>query len=229
MGTIGPASRFLRRVARSLRAHGVRGVAKRVAWPWIIHVRLHERHIWYELDLRAAHPPCHLPGGFESRRADESDLPNVADLPDAAPVSRMRRLRDKGHDLWLVERDGAIAFVCWIFRGRAPVTAAKGGWIELPDTIVSLEDSLTVAAFRGRGIAPGAWSAIAEALRAEGVHALITKIEDHNRASRAAVAKAGFREVAEMTLDRDWGRSHVTVSPSTGTGRLLASLIVGQR
>jgi RimJ/RimL family protein N-acetyltransferase len=119
-----------------------------------------------------------------------------------------------------------VVFVCWIFRGCTPVAGVKGGWIDLPGTIVCLEDSLTARPFRGLGIAPGAWCALADRLEDEGVHTIVTKVEVSNRASRVAVTKAGFRETAEMTLDREWGRTRVAVVPEgDGTGSVLARLI----
>ena len=55
---------------------------------------------------------------------------------------------------------------------------------------------------------------------------VVTKIEDWNTPSRVAVGKAGFVETADMTLDREWGRSRVAVFPNgDGNGQLLAELI----
>jgi RimJ/RimL family protein N-acetyltransferase len=162
------------------------------------------------------------------RPAEESDLAQIAALPEATNVPVMRRLRAEGHELWIVGGNAGVVFACWIFRGRAPVAAAKGRWIEIPDSVICLEDSLTAPAFRGRGIAPGAWCALADRLGDEGVRAIVTKTEYLNRPSRRALAKTGFREIAEMTLDREWGRSRVAVSPDgDGSGQLLASLITG--
>jgi RimJ/RimL family protein N-acetyltransferase len=140
----------------------------------------------------------------------------------------MRRLRAAGHQPWIVERGGRVGFICWIHRRRAPVAGVRGGWIDLPPEVVGLEGSLTLPAFRGQGIARGAWSEVADGLAGEGVHAVVTKVEEQNGASRAALGRAGFREVAAMTLDRSWGRSRVTVRPTgDGAGPLLAQLIAG--
>lgn len=227
IASIGQPSQLVRRGFGSVRARGVTGAVRWAARPWILRVRAHERHVWYELDLRAERRRRDLPPGFILAQAEDPDLPKIAELPEAATVPTLRRLRDDGHDLWLVKHDDAVAFVCWIFRHRARVIAAKGGWIELPRGVACLEDSLTAAGLRGRGIAPGAWSAIADTLRSDGMEAMVTKVEEQNAASRTAVVKAGFREIAQMTLDREWGRSRVTVSPLAGrkTGAALAELI----
>ena len=193
---------------------------------WARHVRTHQHHVWYELDLRGSRPRRDLPDGFALRAAEDSDLPLVAEIPMATSAPILRDLQAEGHDLWVVKGGGHVAFVCWIFRGRAPVAGIKGGWLGLPSTIVCLEDSLTAPEFRGRGIAPGAWCAIADRLEREGVQAIVTKIEDWNTPSRVAVGKAGFVETADMTLDREWGRSRVAVFPNgDGNGQLLAELI----
>jgi RimJ/RimL family protein N-acetyltransferase len=74
-----------------------------------------------------------------------------------------------------------------------------------------LEDSVTASAARGRGVAPGAWTAIAEGLAAEGVRRLITKVEVDNIPSRRAVEKVGFRAVSLMDFVRVGGRGRTRV------------------
>ena len=51
---------------------------------------------------------------------------------------RLQRVAWEDHELWVAETGGHPAFACWIFRGRAPVAAAKGHWIDLPSPIVCL-------------------------------------------------------------------------------------------
>jgi RimJ/RimL family protein N-acetyltransferase len=67
---------------------------------------------------------------------------------------------------------------------------------------VCLEDSVTSAAARGRGIAPAAWGAIADTLALEGQRKMITKVTVENTASRRAVTKSGFEEIALMHFRR---------------------------
>ena len=219
-------ARLPERALRTARVYGLRGTATRISRLLLQRVRAHHRHLWYELDLRGSRSRRELPAGFELTRAEDLDLADIAALPEAPSVPVMSGLRAKGHEVWLVRGGGRVVFVCWIFRDRAPVGGVSGGWIDLPSTIVCLEDSLTVPELRGRGIAPGAWSELADQLHDEGVHAIVTKVEDWNNASHVAVSKVGFQEIATMTLDRRWGRTRVTVEASGGgTGRLLGSLI----
>jgi RimJ/RimL family protein N-acetyltransferase len=228
MGELRTVWRFCERGVIAVRRHGARGAFARATRRFVRRLHAHERHTWYELDLRTSRPGLALPQDFALRAADDADLAQIATLPEATTVPVMRRLRAEGHELWIVDGSGVVAFVCWIFRARAPVAAAKGHWIDLPHSVVCLEDSLTAPAFRGQGIAPGAWCALADRLQSEGVQAMVTKVEDWNRPSHRALAKAGFRETAEMTLDREWGRSRVTVTAvGGGTGPLLARLIAG--
>jgi RimJ/RimL family protein N-acetyltransferase len=215
------------RAAQALRRHGARGSARIAVRRFGRRLYARERHLWYELDARGPRPSRELPAGFVLRQASDRDLSAIGALPEADSVPAMRRWRAHGHELWMVESDGGeVAFACWIFRERAPVAAAAGGWIDLPATIVCFEDSLTARSFRGRGIAPGAWCELADRLRDEGVEVIVTKVEVWNEPSRRAVAKAGFREIATMALDRRFGRRRVAVTPAGGaTGPLLTALI----
>ena len=106
--------------------------------------------------------------------------------------------------------------------------AAPGGWLELPADTVVLEDSATTPRARGRGIAPGAWTAIADSLRDEGLVHMITKVGVENEASRKAVAKAGFRDVGVMRMVKTGPRKRTTVDRSDpGVGAELAARLVG--
>ncbi len=118
------------------------------------------------------------------------------------------------------------AFSCWVFHGRAPVLAARGGWLALPPGVVCLEDSVTNPDYRGRGIAPAAWGGIAATLHARGLTSLITKVAVDNAPSRKACLKAGFVEVGTMRLTRVGPRYRVVVEdPSGATGPLLAAAL----
>jgi GNAT superfamily N-acetyltransferase len=68
--------------------------------------------------------------------------------------------------------------------------------------MVCLEDSVTAPLARGRGVAPAAWSAIADELAGEGVRRMITKVRVDNLPSRKAVEKVGFEGVALMHFKR---------------------------
>jgi len=222
--------RFCERAVIAIRRHGARRAVARAARRLVRRLHAHEQHTWYELDLQVSRPRLALPQDLRLRLAEDDDLAQIEALPDTTSVPVMRRLRSEGHQLWIVDGHSGVGFVCWVFRTRAPVAAAKGRWIDLPDSVVCVEDSLTAPAMRGRGIAPGAWCALADRLEADGVQALVTKVEQWNLPSHRALAKTGFRPTAEMKLDRAWGRSRVAATPlGGGTGALLAGLIVGGR
>lgn len=177
---------------------------------------LDETHIWLALALGPGRPRRELPEGFVLRRASEADLAAVEQLPDAAPAAALRRDLIPGHDLWIAEANGRIAFACWLHRGEVPVFAARDGVLRLPDGVCCLEDSTTSPEFRGRGVAPAAWSSIATTFEAEGYSVMITKIEARNEASARALEKAGFAAVARMHLVRRWPNTHVTLSDVRG-------------
>ncbi len=207
---------MIERAQRGLRRFGLAGIATRAAALAGRSISrtlyLQERHIWYALDLTEARPRPELPGGFTLHQASDTDLPLLEQLQTIGGVEAAQRHRD-GADLWLVQAEGQPAFACWIFLKRAPVLAARGGWLPLPAATACLEDSVTASLYRGRGLAAAAWSAIADDLAQRGIKTLITKVAEDNTASRRAVEKVGFVPTALMSLTRLAMRAHVDVYP----------------
>jgi Acetyltransferase (GNAT) family len=182
---------------RMVRLHGVGGAARWAwegAWDRIV---FSERHIWYELSPPAERPRRELEPGLTLRRGQVADVALLEDLETVSPSDARSRI-ESGNDLWLVLDGEQLLFSCWIFRERTPVLAARGGGLSLPPGMVCLEDSVTGTAARGRGIAPAAWCAIADALKQEGQQRMVTKVTVENVPSRKAVEKVGFREAAIM-------------------------------
>jgi RimJ/RimL family protein N-acetyltransferase len=201
---------------RGVRRFGVAGIATRAATLAGRSISrtlyLQERHIWYTLDLTAARAASALPDGFTLHRASDADVSLLEQLPTIGSLEAGQRRRD-GADLWLVQAGAQPAFACWIFRERAPVLAARGGWLTLPKGTACLEDSVTAPQSRGRGLAGAAWSAVADDLAHGGLTTLITKVAEDNTASRRAVEKVGFVPAALMSLTRLAMHSHVDVYP----------------
>ena len=212
---------------RGLRRHGLMGSMRRALSLTRQAVErlpyMHERHVWYRLDLKAPRPHIGLPAGIELVRAELADLGLLEQLETIGFVEARMRLA-AGAELWIAHEAGQAAFSCWIFYDRAPVLAAPGGWLTMPEGTACLEDSVASARYRGRGIAPAVWSGVADALLREGMAALITKVEESNSPCRRAIAKVGFQQVAEMEFERVWLRPHVRVSPN-GEYRYSAFLV----
>ena len=205
---------FLSRARRVINRHGLRGtlrLAVKKARP-----RASEQ-VWYRLDLGSDERPRRsLDDPFVLRRGGPEDADLVAQLPRDAAVAALTdedvRLRlDEGAELWLVTEEDRAAFACWIYRGHAPVPGANNDGAALPPDTVLLEDSIASPHFRGRSVAPRAWSEIGDALRAEGYSAMTTKVGVENEASRRAVEKAGFRAVGMMRNEQSPWRSKVRV------------------
>ena len=188
---------------------------------------------WYLLDLDRVEPRP-LADGYELRLAGERELgwvtqlvedsraeqaaaasseasskPRTMDVPGFSPEEMLRR-RQAGAQLWVAVNDDEAAFACWIFPRVAPMVQASGGIFELPDAVACLEDSLTSANHRGRGIAPAAWAAIAERLSDDGFELMITKVAVENVPSRRAVEKAGFRGATVIEYRRRGPRVRVS-------------------
>ena len=143
--------------------------------------------------------------------ATDADQDKIGMLPTPVPVDEARRRRAEGAQLWFVLHGEDPAFACWIFPERAPVRAAATRVLEMPEGVVTLEDSFTGADHRGKGIASAAWTEIARTVRGQGAEVVITKVAVENVPSRKAVVKAGFREASLMRLRRRGPRERVTV------------------
>jgi RimJ/RimL family protein N-acetyltransferase len=173
---------------------------------------LKEEHHWYQLDLRGERPHRDMPEGFRLVRATEQELPLLDTLPTVKLDEGERRLGE-GASLWLLLDGDRAAFACWIFYGRMPVPLANKGMLELPAGAAGLEDSVTSPDYRGRGLAPAAWSAISDRLVDDGYTALITKVAEENVPSRRAVEKAGFEDIALMRTMRMAARRRIEIAP----------------
>lgn len=209
----------------AVRRHGFRGLARIAAVRLRRPVYWRETFIWYELDLDGYSGDLPLADGYELVRADEGSL-DLAAVTGKKP-ELVRRTLAEGHDLWIVRAAaGDAAFSCWVYRGRAPEIAAQKGWFDLPAGVLCLEDSVTVAEHRGKGIAPAAWSAVAKVLAGEGAASMVTRVAEDNGASRHACRKAGFEEIGEMEFKRTWPRSSQRVLRARGTvGQQLAQAL----
>jgi hypothetical protein len=205
MGASGRMTHAVRRV----RSDGVGAAARHSLLLVRDQVYLAEEHVWYELDVAGDRPRRELPDEVRLMRAGDGELAGAVAMGQR--LEEVRERRAAGNDLWLAEDDGGPLFRCWIYRKRAPVLAAPGGWLELPPGTVCLEDSATTPRARGRGIAPGAWTGIADSLRDEGMDRMITKVGVENEPSRKAVVKSGFREVGVMRLVKTGPRKRTSM------------------
>lgn len=212
------------RLLSSVRRRGALETAKRFAAAALSPIVLRESHYWYTLDLRAERPRVELGDGFELVSATGATVAGYEELPTISPREAARRLGE-GNDGWIVRCDGRTVFGCWIFRERAPVLASPTGELVLPQGFVCLEDSVTARPFRGRGIAPGAWSAICDRLAGEGERWVVTKVEQPNVAVQHSLAKVGFVRTAEMRFSRILGRSRTVLqADESPPGRMLRPL-----
>jgi L-amino acid N-acyltransferase YncA len=209
-------------LVRRVRSDGVGATAKHSLDLARARLYLIEEHVWYQLDPAAERPRRELPDDVRLVCAGDDQLGGGVEM--GQDIWEIRQRRAAGNDLWLALDDDGALFRCWIYRKRSPVLAAPGGWLELPADTVVVEDSATAPRARGRGIAPGAWTGIADSLRDEGILHMLTKVAVENEPSRKAVAKAGFREIGVMRLVKAGPRKRTTMeSPAPGLGTELAS------
>jgi L-amino acid N-acyltransferase YncA len=204
----------LQRLRERLHEDGLGGMLRRVP-AWVGRALSNEfDQVWYVLDLGRVNPRP-LAEGYELMLVSDDDVGlitelvdtvhaeneaagnTVMDLPSFTPQETQSR-RAQGAQTWLVVKGREPAFACWIFPRKTPVISAVGGELELPAGAACLEDSVTGGNHRGKGIAPAAWTAIAERLPDQGFDVLITKVAVENVPSRKAVEKAGFVGAAIM-------------------------------
>jgi ribosomal protein S18 acetylase RimI-like enzyme len=209
--------RIANRIASILRREGASGAAAKASKRVGRQLFLREDHIWYAMVLAGDRPRRELPDGFEVRRGGVGDIDALEAIMNQ-PSAELARDNLGPGELYLVTRGDDVVFACWIYPDRAPVAAARGGWMQLPATVACLEDSGINPDFRGMGIAPAAWTAIADRLLERGIETLVTKVAVDNEASRRAVIKSGFAEVAEMRMRRIALLSRVQVLPMQAPG-----------
>lgn len=172
----------------------------------------HERHVWYSAttsDVKAIRP---LPKGLNLLRAGREHL-DLLSQSNLYGWSAAETFLAEGGDLWIVREGERPVFCCWIFRERIPTVAVRGGWKGLPSNTVCLEEAVTDPGYRGRGIAPAAWSLIAQTLNEEGVRKIVTKVEEANKSMRRALLKTGLHQVAMVDYLKMGGLSRVRVVP----------------
>jgi RimJ/RimL family protein N-acetyltransferase len=212
----GEAPSAVYRIRRYLRKYGLRSGIQRATGAVRQALVLDETHIWYELDLTAERPRVELAPEFSFRRAATAELPLIEALPTVSLVEAERRVA-AGNDLWFVMAGEQPAFACWTFPREMPVISAPGGTLMIPDGTVCLEDSVTSPDFRGRRLAPAAWTLLADRMQEKGVRSIITKIGEDNAASRKAILRSGFAEVGSARFRRVAGRRSSSIATSADT------------
>jgi GNAT superfamily N-acetyltransferase len=214
------------RARLTLRRNGALGTARRIAKRAGGYAVLSEDHVWFVLDAGAERPRPRIAPGLTLMRPGSSDLPLLEQLTTVVPREARARI-DAGNDLWLVLEDDRMLLNMWVFRGQTPAVAASGGLLPLPSDTVCLEDVEAVPAARGKGIAPAAYAAIADAVAAEGKRWIVNKTTVENKSAQRAVKKAGFEAVAQMHFRRRGRRSRTWLELFDGPGASFFAERVG--
>ncbi len=203
------------RLASQVQQSGVRPTAIQLARQARSMVWLDESHIWYELTFADASPDFPLGDDFVFCRGDQRDVERFARIPPVTSHYVRARLA-AGDDLWYARRGNDVAFFCWTLRGTAPTVASTRGGVPLPPDTVNLEDSTAVPAFRRSAVGLGTIAHLCNALRAEGITRMVTKVSADNAPAQRWVVKLGFVEVAVATVSRRGPRMTRTVTSRPG-------------
>ncbi len=158
---------------------------------------------------------------------EERHVPLLSTIPATGQLMARDWLR-AGTRLFLVlDRADRPVFAAWVFHGEVSVSVAPGGWLPLPDGIGALDECYVAADHRRRGIAPAAWSLIAERLEHEGDEALLAGLEEGYAQGAPALARAGFAPVARVRTRRRLFLARMRTEPGDELGRRLAELWPG--
>jgi hypothetical protein len=195
-------------------------VRRRIVEPAIAHCYLDERHVWYVVPFAAEGP---VPEGFELRRGEERDLEALAAIGGVGTRTACEYLA-RGAELYVVMHGDQLAFSSWIHVEAVPLAAARGGWLELPDGIVSFEDSIAAPDYRTTRVSSWAIDAITAGQAAKGVRSIITRIAEDNRVARKWARRLGSTEVAAMHRRRIGPRMRVWIDPLPGGEETAAML-----
>lgn len=217
MTTFSRANELVRRL-------GPVGAAQRAAQRLLPGTQWAERMVWLALDLSVTDRPRRaLEETLTLRRGSVDDIWLLDQMPGDRAVARMtpsivKQRLDDGAELWLTVEQDRLAFRCWIFRGWAPAPGAPHRRMALPDDVVLLEDSIASPDFRGRGVAPGTWSALGDVFGAEdGIGTIITKVAEDNVVTQRSLEKVGFRRAAAMQMSGPVWRMRRTVTLLDGS------------
>lgn len=165
-------------------------------------ILLREKHYWYQCALSPNAPRHPLPEGFRLIRASFEDLSVTETFGWVNRADAEERHRD-GASLWLLfDDEDCPAFCCWTFTDAVPLLTIERRSLLLREGTAAVENSFTAKKHRGNHFGAAALSQIVGRLADEGVHHLVTKIQDDNRVARKAALGFGFREVAVMQTSR---------------------------
>lgn len=216
------------RATRALRAvprHGLVGTGQRLR-RWIVapilrRLYVEETHIWYVVPF--AQDGDVIPEGFELRRGGEDDLPALAAIGGIAVRTGTAYLA-RGAELYVITHGDQLAFSAWIHVDAVPLAAARGGWLDLPDGVVSFEDSLVAPDYRTTRISMKAIDAITARQAQQGVSSIITRIAQDNAVARKWARRCGCVEVATMHRRCVGPLRRVQVTPLPG-GEATADML----
>jgi len=183
-----------------------------------------EHHVSYLVELDAERPRPELPDGLRLVEGDASDLHQLPAIP-ATGVIMGRGWLERGARLFLVlDAEDRAAFAGWVFHDEVSVSVAPRGWLALPDGVGCLDECYIAPHLRGRGIAPAAFSLIADRLAAEGDSMLLAVTGAEGRAPWRALEKAGLGPVADLYTRRHLNVAGMRVESAPGAGLAFEAL-----
>jgi GNAT superfamily N-acetyltransferase len=162
-------------------------------------------------DIRRAEP--RIPARF--RPGNEDDLMQLSqgthDYDAAAREFGMERLQ-AGDSLTLAESGNEVVFYSWLMFGQLDMGMRR--YLPIAADTACVYRLFTVAACRGRRLAPAWFWFIRERLRQRNLRRVVAWVEARNLASRRSFESAGFRRIGYIWHVQFLFRIYFFVSPS---------------
>jgi len=162
-------------------------------------------------DIRRAEP--RIPARF--RPGDKDDLMRLSqakhEYDSAAREFGIERLR-AGDSLTLAELGNDVVFYSWLMFGQLDMGMRR--YLPIAADTACVYRLFTVAAYRGRRLAPAWFWFMREHLRQRNLRRIVAWVEARNQASRHAFEAAGFRRIGCIWHVQLLFRIYFFVSPS---------------
>jgi GNAT superfamily N-acetyltransferase len=172
------------------------------------------RKLVFEADLDEIRP-AESRVAVRFRPGDPSDLLRMSeaghDYDRTAQEFALERLC-AGDRLTLAQTGNQIVFYSWLMFGQLDLGTRR--YLPLSADTAYLYRLFTVAAYRGRGLAPAYFGLIRDQLRQQNLRRVVSWVEARNLVSRRVFEAAGFREIGCIWHVQFLFRSYFLISPT---------------
>jgi GNAT superfamily N-acetyltransferase len=139
-------------------------------------------------------------GDATLRKGNIEELPIFRSLIHPVPWELQVHEYDGVEDFFVAVQDGTLQHITWVYS-----SPHRNRLLRLGPGEAEFKFSLTLPDYRGRGLQPRVYTAIAHALSQEGYRRFFACVHEENLPSIRGMEKAGFRRVGHLRLRRILG------------------------